>query len=136
MDFTIKEYGIYNPREILPLYQAVGWASYTERPEMMEQAFAGSLLTLAAWRDDYLLGLIRVVGDGASILYIQDLLVFPEYQNQGVGTALARAILERYAHVYQKCLLTDASEKYVGFYQKLGFRVVGELGCCALMKNY
>ena len=136
MEFTIEEYRIADAGEILPLYQAVGWTSDTDRPEMLARAFRGSLLVLAARSGEELLGLIRVVGDGASILYIQDLLVYPEHQGKGVGTALVKAIQERYSHVYQKCLVTEHSEQYVEFYQKLGFRAVGDLGCCALMKHY
>lgn len=33
-------------------------------------------------------GIIRVVGDGYTIVWIQDILVFPDQQRKGVGSAL------------------------------------------------
>ena len=38
------------------------------------------MLVLGAYKQNELLGIIRVVGDGATIIFIQDILVFPEYQ--------------------------------------------------------
>ncbi|MFR3468483.1 MAG: hypothetical protein ACLTTF_02940 [Oscillospiraceae bacterium] len=46
---------------------------------MLKAAFNGSLLVLGAWADGNLVGIIRAVGDGASILYVQDILLYPEY---------------------------------------------------------
>ena len=45
--------------------------------------------------------MVRVVGDGASVILIQDLLVHPEYQRKGIGSQLMRAVLERCEDVYQ-----------------------------------
>ena len=39
--------------------------------------------------------MVRVVGDGASVILIQDLLVHPEYQRKGIGDQLMRAVLEK-----------------------------------------
>lgn len=83
MEFSIKEYGEYREPEILGLYRSVGWTNYTDNPDMLKNAYANSLKILGAYSDKQLLGIIRVVGDGCSIVFIQDLLVFPEYQHKG-----------------------------------------------------
>ena len=136
MDFQIREYECFNREEVLALYESVGWTAYTEKPEMLKQAFAGSLEVTGAYEDGRLVGLIRVIGDGASILYIQDLLVHPDFQNRGIGTALLGDVMKRYSHVYQKCLITDDSEKSVKFYQRMGFMLHEQYGCCGLIKVY
>ena len=41
-----------------------------------------------------LVGLVRVVGDGASIAYVQDLLVHPDWQRRGIGARLLRDAME------------------------------------------
>ena len=92
---VIKPYTQYSEAEILPLYKAVGWSNYYEHPEMLKKAYAGSLCTLAAYEDETLTGIIRCVGDGYSILFIQDILVYPEHQHKGIGTALMKAVLEK-----------------------------------------
>ena len=76
---SISPMGAYAADEVLRLYEAVGWTNYTRRPEMLRRAVEGSLLVLEARHNGRLVGLVRAVGDGASILYIQDLLVLPEY---------------------------------------------------------
>ena len=131
---VIKPYVQYCEAEILPLYKAVGWSNYYEHPEMLEKAYAGSLCTLAAYEDEKLIGIIRCVGDGYSVLFIQDILVYPEHQRNGIGTALIRAVLEKYPHVYQTELATDNTEKTVSFYKSLGFRPMQDIGCCGFIK--
>lgn len=73
-------------------------------------------------------------GDGHSIVFIQDIIVHPEYQRRGIGTKLMRAMLEKYAHVYQIELATDNTEKTVAFYKSMGFRPMHEVGCCGFIK--
>ena len=131
----IKPYLSYTESEILPLYESVGWQFYCKHPEVLEKAFANSLCVLAAYEGDELVGLIRSVGDGLTILFIQDLLVCPAYQRKGIGTALMNALLERYQHVYQIELATDNTEKTIAFYKSFGFRNLSDLGCCGFMKN-
>ena len=57
------------------------------------------MLILAAYEGNQLLGIIRSVGDGHSIVFVQDILVFQGHQRKGVGSALLQAILDRYSHV-------------------------------------
>ena len=67
---------------------------------------------MAAYDDDEeLVGLIRAVGDGLTIVFIQDLLVCPHYQRQGIGQSLVQQTLERFKEVYQIQLATEQSDK-------------------------
>ena len=93
------------------------------------------MLTLAAYEDDQLLGIIRTVGDGHTIVFVQDILVFPEHQRKGVGSALLQAILDRYSHVRQIELATDNTPKTIAFYKSMGFREMSEIGCCGFMRG-
>ena len=130
----IKEYQTYNEQEIIDLYQSVGWTNYTSCSEMLEEAYKNSLCILGAFEKEKLVGVVRVVGDGISIVFVQDILVLPEYQRQGVGSALMRAVLEKYASVYQVELLTDSTEKSKAFYSSVGLVPVSELGCSAYIR--
>ena len=134
IDMEIIEYKEYREDEILRLYAAVGWTAYTENMSALRHGYEHSLLVLAAYENDELLGIIRVVGDGSTIVFIQDILVFPEKQRQGVGTALMQAILNRYADVRQIELATDNTPKTLAFYKSLGFSEFSELGCCGFMR--
>ena len=131
---NIQEYVGYREEDILRLYSAVGWTAYTKDPDALLKGFENSLLVLAAYEGDELLGILRAVGDGQTIVFIQDILVFPEHQRQGVGTALLREILTRYRHVRQIALITDDTPKTISFYKALGFRELSETGCCGFMR--
>ncbi len=130
----IKEYQTYAEDEILRLYTAVGWKAYTENPAALRQGFAHSLCILAAYEKSELLGLIRAVGDGYTVVFIQDLLVYPEKQRRGVGTALLKAMLSRYPLVRQIQLTADGTPAAAAFYKSLGFSPLTEIGCCGFMK--
>ena len=130
----IREYKIFNEAEILRLYRSVGWTAYTDQPEVLRKGFESSMLTLAAYESNQLLGIIRAVGDGHTIVFVQDILVFPEHQRNGIGTALLKAILDRYNYVRQIELATDNTPKTISFYKSMGFREMSEIGCCGFMK--
>lgn len=130
----IREYIGYNEKEILDLYGAVGWVAYTSDPAALKKGYQNSLLVLAAYEEDTLLGIIRVVGDGATIIFVQDIVVNPKYQRKGVGSALLKEVLKRFEHVRQIELVTDNTEKTISFYKSIGFLEFSEIGCCGFMK--
>lgn len=107
--------------EALDLYDAVGWGAYTARPETLERSLLGSRHVVTARRDGALLGLARVVGDGATLAYLQDVLVRPEVQGQGIGRRLVEEALAPFDAVRQQVLLTDAEPGQRAFYEALGF---------------
>lgn len=131
----IKQYH-YQEHEIVDLYTQVGWSAYTDDIARLRKGFENSLLVLGAYENGVLLGLIRVVGDGYTIVFIQDILVFPQHQRKGVGTALLKEVLERYQDVRQIELLTDDTEKTRLFYESVGMRDVTQIECCAFIKVY
>ena len=131
MEVIIKEYAVYKEAEILGLYTSVGWTNYTDNPEMLRNAYLNSLKIYGAYVDDKLIGIIRVVGDGYSVIFIQDLLVHPEFQRKGVGKLLLKKVLCEYDSVYQKHLITEDTEKTILFYKSLGFVDNSEIGCKA-----
>lgn len=130
----IRPYTVYLDEEVLSLYDSVGWTNYTKRPEMLKAAYAASLMALGAYEDNQLVGIIRVVGDGASILYIQDIIVLPECQRRGIGKQLLLSALERYPDIYQVVLLTDDTPETTAFYQACGFQKDTDLGLCAFLR--
>ena len=136
MEFSVKEYEAYNEQEILPLYESVGWTNYTQKPQMLKKAYLHSLKSYAAYIDNKLVGIIRVVGDGASVVFVQDLLVYPQYHRQGIGTALLKRIMEEYNSVYQLHLLTDNTEKTIAFYKSLGFLMDTDIECRAFSRYH
>ncbi|ROR36512.1 acetyltransferase (GNAT) family protein [Curtobacterium sp. JUb34] len=121
MTFTIRDERP-GTAELVALYDAVGWTAYTRDPEALRAAVAGSHTVVTARDDDgQLLGLLRTISDGQTIVYVQDVLVVPSAHRSGVGGALLDAVLHRYSHVRQNVLLTDAEPGQRAFYESRGF---------------
>ncbi|EHK2279850.1 GNAT family N-acetyltransferase [Clostridium perfringens] len=133
-NLVFKEDIILNVEDILYLYNDVGWNSYTKDIDSLIKSIKNSLKVISVWDKDLLVGLIRVVGDGHSIIYIQDILILQKYQNRGIGKRLIEIILDKYKNVRQKVLLTDKEEKNILFYKKVGFSMAEEFGCVSFVK--
>lgn len=133
-DIVIKDGIIPNLDSVLNLYNDVSWSAYTSNPVQLENALNNSLKVWTAWEDDLLVGLARVVGDGYTIIYIQDILVLEAYQARGLGSQLLTTIFEEYQDVRQIILLTDATDKTISFYEKNGLTQVKKYNLVAFMK--
>lgn len=120
--------------EVLPIYEAVGWTSYTTKIEMLKKALENTTFTLLAMQDERVIGLLRAVGDGSSIVFIQDILVLPEFQRKGIGSNLLTRTLDYFKDVYQIHLLTGNEEKTVKFYESIGMKNVAEFDCVAFTR--
>lgn len=130
---TIKKQEFVKLEDILHLYQDVGWTNYTNQPQMLEQALSHSLVIYLALDDDAVVGLIRLIGDGFSSVFVQDLIVLPSYQRQGIGSALMKEAVEDYKEVYQVQLATEQTEKNVGFYRSMGFETLSTYDCTGMI---
>lgn len=106
--------------QLVKLYDSVGWTNYTKDPERLIRAVAGSRAVVTAFSGNRLVGLARVVGDGASIAYMQDVLVDPEFQRQGIGRELVKRVFKQH-DVRQRVLITDDDPVQHAFYKSLGF---------------
>ena len=119
--------------DVLHLYQAVGWTNYTNQPQMLEQALSHSLTTYLARDGEEIVGLVRLVGDGFSSVFVQDLIVLPSYQRQGIGSDLMKQALSDYKDAYQIQLATEQTEKNLGFYRSLGFETLSTYDCTGMI---
>ena len=129
---TIKKQEIVKLEDVLHLYQAVGWTNYTNQPQMLEQALPHSLVVYLAFDGEKIVGLIRLVGDGFSSVFVQDLIVLPSYQRQGIGSLLMKEALKDYKDAYQVQLVTEETERTLGFYRSMGFEILSTYNCIGM----
>lgn len=129
---TIKKQEIVKLEDVLHLYQAVGWTNYTNQPKMLEQSLSHSLVIYLALDGDAVVGLIRLVGDGFSSVFVQDLIVLPSYQRQGIGSSLMKEALEDYKDAYQVQLVTEQTERTLEFYHSMGFEILSTYNCIGM----
>ena len=129
---SVRKQDVVKLEDVLHLYQAVGWTNYTNQPQMLEQALPHSLAVYLAFDGEKIVGLIRLVGDGFSSVFVQDLIVLPIYQRQGIGSALMKQALGDFKGAYQVQLVTEQTEKNVRFYRSIGFETLSTYNCIGM----
>ena len=103
------------------LRAAVGWGVYKEA--VIEQSLPNTLYSLCAFVDGELVGMARIIGDGGMVYYIQDVIVLPAHQRQGIGTQMMDRVMAYIrAHASHNTIvgLMAACGKEP-FYEKYGF---------------
>ena len=109
----------------------VGWPN-SPAPETHLRILNGSDAVVLA-RDDAtgaVVGSITAISDGVSCAYIPHLEVLPDYQGRGIGSELARRMLEKLSRLYMIDLLCDPDVQ--PFYARLGMRPATGM----LIRNY
>lgn len=114
-------------QKILELYENAGWTAYTSHTETLQQAIENSHFILTAWSGHQLTGFLRAVGDGHTIVYIQDIIVLDNFRRKGIGRELLKKTLEKFKDVRQILLLTDEQPGTIAFYESVGFKQTKDL---------
>jgi len=105
----------------MDLRGGVGWASFSE--ETAQKSLDNTLFCVCAMDGDELIGMGRVLGDGVFTFYIGNVMVRPDRQNEGVGSAIMDKIME---HV-DDCAVPGAIASLLSikgkedFYSRFGF---------------
>jgi aralkylamine N-acetyltransferase len=110
--------------EIVNLYQAGGW--WQESPEarsVIPPMISGSFCFMVARvPNDRIVGMGRVISDGFSDAYIQDVVVLTSFRHLGIGGELVRR-LTRYCVDRNISWIGLVAEPGTGpFYERLGYR--------------
>jgi GNAT superfamily N-acetyltransferase len=100
---------------------AVGWRPYRE--EVIKNSLPHSIYCICALVGDQTVGMARIIGDAGMVYYIQDVIVLPEYQRQGIGTQMMDLIMIYLrAHSHHNTILgLMAAVGKEPFYEKYGF---------------
>ena len=105
------------------LRDQAGWQHIEVR--QAEKALKNTCFSVAAVDGGRVVGIGRLVGDGAMIWYIQDVIVVPEYRGSGVGTAIVRKLIESVRREAMPGTSVTvglmAAKGKEPFYEKLGF---------------
>lgn len=80
--------------EYRQLCESVGWGhvmNFDVTESALENSVAGFTIQL---ENGLVIAMGRIVGDGAIYFYIQDVVVAPDYQKQGIGTAILSSLFD------------------------------------------
>jgi len=112
--------------EIAGLYRAGGWWKDTYKAEALGPLIKGSFAFAIAFdpKTSRLAGMGRVISDGVSDGYIQDLVVLPEYRRVGIGGRIVKALLDKCKANGLEWVGLIAEPGSENFYGDLGFRAM------------
>lgn len=91
----------------------------TREPETLKKAAENSHVVCSAFDDQKIIGFGRALSDGHYQSAIYDVVVLPEYQNQGVGKAIMEALLEKLPKNAPVLIFVSPGKQ--GFYRRFGF---------------
>lgn len=121
--------------EFNTLTDSVGWGC-TNR-EIVEKELKNTVYSICAYDDNKIIGFGRLIGDTAMFLYIQDIMVLPEYQRQQVGSSIMKYLINKVDEFKKDNLdirtYLGASKGKDAFYKKFGFVTREEAGLGAGM---
>lgn len=112
------------------LNEKVGWGK--RENIVVKQALDNTLYSITVYDDKKVIGYGRIIGDKTIFLYIQDIIVIPEYQGNKIGTEIMNLLLKK-INEYKK--INPEIRTYIGpslgresFYKKFGFKTRKEAG--------
>lgn len=122
----IKFVDFWPEDEIVNLYKAGGWWKEYYDPSRLKYLIKGSFAFVVAIDKnlDKAIGMGRVISDGVSDAYIQDLVVLPEYRNSGIGRQLVKKLLEYCLSRKLIWIGLIAEPNQHDFYSNIGFKTL------------
>jgi GNAT superfamily N-acetyltransferase len=110
--------------EIIKLYKAGGWWKDSYNPAGIDSLIKGSFVFAVVLDSSTkkAIGMGRIISDGISDAYIQDMVILPEYRGKGIGKKLVNFLLD---YCLSKGIIwigLIAEPDQDGFYTTLGFK--------------
>ena len=123
-EITVQLVRSWDEREIVALYRAGGWWKEEYSASEIPALIRGSYLFAVAVdvKSGRAVGMGRVISDGVSDAYIQDLVVLPACRGAGVGKTLVRTLTDACRSSGITWIGLIAEPETEEFYTPLGFR--------------
>lgn len=112
--------------EIVNLYKSAGWWKNYYVPSKIKNMIKGSFAFAVAVdrNSNKAIGMGRVISDGISDAYIQDLVVLPKYRDSGIGKKLLKTLLNYCLSKKIVWIGLIAEPSQNGFYSNIGFKIL------------
>lgn len=107
--------------EYIYLRNSVDWRVLQH--DKIEKGLNNSIYCVCIEDQDKIIGFGRIVGDGGTVFYIQDVIVIPSYQKQQIGTLIMEKIMD---YINKNCVDGSivgliAKNELDNFYKKFDF---------------
>ncbi|MGA1793859.1 MAG: GNAT family N-acetyltransferase [Thermoplasmatota archaeon] len=123
-DIEIIHTSEWPTEEIVELYKAGGWWKDSYDPSRVQPLLKGSAVFIIIYHkvEKRAVGMGRLVSDGVSDGYIQDLVVLPHLRGRGIGRMMVRELVRSARELGLVWIGLISEEGKNGFYERLGFK--------------
>ena len=116
---------IISADEVNYLRKSVGFRQI--HPEQLQAGLEGSTLIIAAYNQDRIVGMARLIWDGGCVALIYDIFVVPEYQMHDIKTLMINRIIDflqsKLKPGFGIQVDVKAWNNQINFYENIGFQV-------------
>lgn len=124
-DIAIQFVHSWDEEEIAALYRAGGWWKEEYKTEDLRYLIRGSFaFAVATDASGRAIGMGRVISDGVSDGYVQDVVVLEEFRKSGIGTQIVAALVNRCLQSGITWIGLIAEPDTEQFYRPLGFHIM------------
>lgn len=120
----IKNVNFWDETQIVDLYKSADWWKECYDPSEINNLIKNSFSFVVAVdkKINKAVGMGRLLSDGVSDAYIQDLVVLKKYRKKGVGKKIVRFLLNvcKKNHIQWIGLISEPNQD--PFYEKIGFK--------------
>ena len=127
-EIKIKFVKTWPEDEIVELYKAGGWwKNHYDKSEINNLIKNSYTFAVAVDKNNEAIGMGRVLSDGLSDAYLQDIVILKKYRGQGIGKLLVKKMIDhcKSNKIHWIALISEPDQD--AFYSKIGFKT---------MKNY
>ncbi len=130
------EENVLSYKDYYRLRKSVGWTNFSKK--QAEAALDHSLYTVIAVENNETVAMGRLIGDGQYYMIV-DVIVHPDFQNQGIGTSILNMLL-KYADNHtpsegRTSIQLIAEKGKEAFYETLGFKRIPHEFCGSGMRR-
>ncbi|SEO35457.1 Acetyltransferase (GNAT) domain-containing protein [Halogranum amylolyticum] len=118
MSYALRE-SLPTPKEFVALREAAGMTSRTLKAA--ERGLPNSCYGVTVVHDGDVVGMGRIVGDGATVLQLTDIAVHPDHQGRGLGTEITQALVDWLHENAPPSAYVNLVADVDGFYEQFGF---------------
>ncbi len=114
----------YRLEDVVNLYKDAGWWEDSFTSDFIPEIMKNSYCFAGVFENDKMIGMGRVLSDGCSDAYIQDITILKEFRGRGLGLKITNFIIEHLKENDIDWIALIGAPGTQKFYEKMGFNLM------------
>ncbi len=114
----------YKLEDVVDLYKDAGWWEDSFTSDFIPEIMKNSYCFAGVFKNNKMIGMGRVLSDGCSDAYIQDITILKEFRGKGLGLKITNFIIEHLKENDIDWIALIGAPETQKFYEKMGFNLM------------